>query len=161
MNSSIRSRVIGPSSTERRRSTNCETATLFPLIQDQCTLGQGRVVRGRQGGLAMGVTGAAALLSLIKQKQDLHGYRERHWTGSLADYMEIVMASPRVARNAYQRLYDMILSHGATDYARHHERHTHYRLFDDPVDNGRDAVFGLDGPLMRLVHNLKSAAYGY
>ena len=109
----------------------------------------------------MGVAGAEALLSLIKQKQDLQGYRERHWTGTLADYMEIVMASPRVARNAYQRLYDMILSHGATDYTRQHERHTHYRLFDDPIDNGRDAVFGLDGPLMRLVHNLKSAAYGY
>jgi predicted Ser/Thr protein kinase len=109
----------------------------------------------------MGVAGAEALLSLIKQKQDLQGYRERHWTGTLADYMEIVMASPRVARNAYQRLYDMILSHGATDYTRQHERHTHYRLFDDPVDSGRDAVFGLDVPLMRLVHNLKSAAYGY
>ena len=63
----------------------------------------------------MGVAGAEALLSLIKQKQDLQGYRERHWTGTLADYMEIVMATPRVARNAYQRLYDMILSHGATD----------------------------------------------
>jgi serine protein kinase len=109
----------------------------------------------------MGVAGADVLLSLIKQKQDLQGYRERHWTGTLADYMEVVMANPRVARNAYQRLYDMILSHGATDYTRQHERHTHYRLFDDPVDNGRDAVFGLDGPLMRLVHNLKSAAYGY
>jgi serine protein kinase len=109
----------------------------------------------------MGVTGAAALLSLIKQKQDLHGYRERHWTGSLFDYVEIVMASPKVARNAYQRLYDMILSHGATEYTRQHERHTHYKLFDDPIDDGRDAVFGLDGPLMRLVHNLKSAAYGY
>jgi serine protein kinase len=109
----------------------------------------------------MGVAGAEALLTLIKQKQDLQGYRERHWTGTLADYMAIVMASPRVARNAYQRLHDMILSHGATDYTRQHERYTHYRLFDDPIDNGRDAVFGLDAPLMRLVHNLKAAAYGY
>ena len=49
------------------------------------------------------------------------------------------MANPRVARNAYQRLYDMILSHGVTEYTRQHERYAHYRLFDDPVDNGRDA----------------------
>ena len=56
------------------------------------------------------------------------------------------MANPRVARNAYQRLYDMILSHGVTEYTRQHERYAHYRLFDDPVDNGRDAVFGLDAP---------------
>src|SRR5687768_4478941 len=109
----------------------------------------------------MGVAGAAELLSLIKQKQDLQGYRERHWTGTLEDYMEIVMANPKVARNAYQRLYDMILSHGVTDYTRQHERYTHYRIFDDPVDAGRDAVFGLDTPLMRLVHNIKSAAFGY
>src|SRR5438477_169880 len=109
----------------------------------------------------MGVAGADVLLSLIKQKQDLQGYRERHWTGTLADYMEVVMANPRVARNAYQRLYDMILSHGVTEYTRQHERYAHYRLFDDPVDSGRDAVFGLDAPLMRLVHNIKSAAFGY
>jgi len=109
----------------------------------------------------MGVTGADALLGIVKQKQDLQGYRERHWTGALEDYMEIVMANPKVARNAYQRLYDMILSHGVTDYTRQHERYTHYRLFDDPIDAGRDAVFGLDAPLMRLVHNIKSAAFGY
>src|SRR6185503_14246595 len=109
----------------------------------------------------MAVTGADALLGIVKQKQDLQGYRERHWTGTLEDYMEIVMGSPKVARNAYQRLYDMILSHGVTDYTRQHERYTHYRIFDDPIDGGRDAVFGLDAPLMRLVHNIKSAAYGY
>jgi len=109
----------------------------------------------------MAVTGADALLGIVKQKQDLQGYRERHWTGTLEDYMEIVMASPKVARNAYQRLYDMILSHGVTEYTRQHERYAHYRLFDDPIDAGRDAVFGLDAPLMRLVHNIKSAAFGY
>jgi serine protein kinase len=109
----------------------------------------------------MGVAGADALLSLIKSRQDVQGYRERHWTGTLADYMDLVMSTPKVARNAYQRLYDMILSHGVTEYTRQHERHTHYRLFDDPIDSGRDAVFGLDAPLMRLVHNVKSAAFGY
>ena len=109
----------------------------------------------------MGVAGADALLSLIKQKQDLQSYRERHWTGTLQDYMEIVLGNPRVSRNAYQRLYDMILSHGATEYTKHHERYAHYRIFDDPIDGGRDAVFGLDAPLMRLVNNVKSAAFGY
>ncbi len=109
----------------------------------------------------MATTGADALLSIVKQKQDLQGYRERHWAGTLEDYLGIVMASPKVARNAYQRLYDMVLSYGFSDYTRHHERYVHYRIFDDPIDNGRDAVFGLDAPLMRLVHNVKSAAFGY
>ncbi|TMK13425.1 MAG: serine/threonine protein kinase, partial [Actinobacteria bacterium] len=109
----------------------------------------------------MGVAGADTLFSLIKQKQDLQSYRERHWNGTVQDYMEIVLGSPRVARNACQRLYDMILAYGFTEYTRHHERYVHYRLFDDPIDHGRDAVFGLDASLMRLVHNIKSAAFGY
>jgi serine protein kinase len=109
----------------------------------------------------MGVAGAEALLNLIRQKQDLQGYRERHWTGGFSEYVEIVMSNPRVARNSYQRLYDMILSYGVVEYTRHHEKHIHYRIFDDPIDSGRDAVFGLDAPLMRLVNNVKSAAYGY
>jgi serine protein kinase len=109
----------------------------------------------------MAASGADALFELIRQKQDLQGYRDRHWTGTLTDYLQIVVGSPRIARNAYQRLYDMVLSHGVVEYAKHHEKHLHYRLFDDPIDNGRDAVFGVDVPLMRLVHNLKSAAHGY
>ncbi len=109
----------------------------------------------------MGVAGAESLLTLIKQKQDLQSYRERHWMGTLEDYMEIVMSNPKVARNAWQRLYDMILSHGVQEYTRHHEKYIHYRIFDDPIDGGKDAVFGLDSPLMRLVHNVKSAAFGY
>src|SRR4029450_2868798 len=102
MNSSMRSRVMGASSSDRRWSTNCETPTRFPLIEDQCPLGQVGSGRASRGGL-MGVAGAEALLSLIKQKQDLQGYRERHWTGTLQDYMEVVMSNPKVARNAYQR----------------------------------------------------------
>src|SRR2546426_7792311 len=109
----------------------------------------------------MGVAGADTLLSLIKQKQDLQSYRERHWNGTVQDYMEIVLGTPRVARNACQRLYDMILAYGFTEYTRHHERYVHYRLFDDPIDHGRDAVFGLDASLMRLVHHIQAAALGY
>ena len=109
----------------------------------------------------MGFAGPEALLEIIRKKQDLQGYRERHWTGGFADYVEIVLQSPKVARNGYQRLYDMILSHGVAEYTRHHEKYAHYHIFDDPVDGGRDAVFGLDPPLMRLVNNVKSAAFGY
>jgi serine protein kinase len=109
----------------------------------------------------MAGVGAEAVLNLIRQKQDLQGYRERHWTGAFGDYLEIALANPRVTRNAYQRLYDMILAQGFSEYTRHHEKYVHYRLFDDPIDSGRDAVFGLDAPLMRLVNSVKSAAYGY
>jgi serine protein kinase len=104
---------------------------------------------------------AGTLLDLVRQKQDLAAYRERHWTGSFEDYLTLAMSEPRVVRNAWQRLYDMILAYGQSDYTRQHDRYVHYRLFDDPVDGGKDAVFGLDPILMRLVHNIKSAAFGY
>ncbi len=37
----------------------------------------------------------------------------------------------------------------------------HYKFFDDPDNNGRDAVFGLDHALSQLVNAFKSAAKGY
>ena len=41
------------------------------------------------------------------------------------------------------------------------EKRVHYRFFDDPDNDGRDAVFGLDRPLHHLVNAFKSAAAGY
>jgi serine protein kinase len=55
--------------------------------------------------------------------------------------MEVVMANPRVARNAYQRMYDMILLAPASTAST--TKYVHYKLFDDPIDGGKDAVFGL------------------
>src|SRR5260370_1858832 len=89
----------------------------------------------------MGFAGPEALLEIIRQKQDLQGYRERHWTGGFADYVEIVLQNPKVARNGYQRLYDMILSHGGAEYTRHHEKYAHYHLSDDPVHAGPAPLF--------------------
>ena len=51
------------------------------------------------------------------------------------------MANPRVARNAYQRMYDMILLAPASTAST--TKYVHYKLFDDPIDGGKDAVFGL------------------
>ena len=41
------------------------------------------------------------------------------------------------------------------------EKRVRYRFFDDPSEGGKDAVFGLDGPLTELVNAFKSAARGY
>ena len=53
----------------------------------------------------------------------------------------------------------MILAHGVEEYTRFKEKLLHYRFFDDPFEGGKDAVFGLDKPLMRLVATLKAAAH--
>jgi len=103
----------------------------------------------------------ADLLALIDKGVDTVQYRDLNWSGSFQQYLDIVAREPRAIRNSFQRLYDMILSHGTFEYVRHKEKIVHYKFFDDPVGRGKDAVFGLDRSLMRLVNCLKSAAYGY
>jgi serine protein kinase len=97
----------------------------------------------------------------IAALQDKKEYAELNWEGSFDEYLEIVRQNPRVTRNAYQRLYDMILSHGKTEYMDNKKKLIRYHFFSDETNGGRDAVFGLDVPLMKLVNVFKSAALGY
>jgi serine protein kinase len=101
------------------------------------------------------------LLATIEQLQDTSGFRGLHWEGTFEDYLEIVREDPRVARTAFQRLYDMIVSYGQDEYPHYRETLIHYHFFDDPFEHGRDAVFGLDKPLMELVRIFQSAARRY
>ncbi len=101
------------------------------------------------------------IVSLIREKQDPAGYQNLHWEGSFQDYLDIIRERPRIARNAFQRLYDMIVSYGAETYTEYKKKITHHKFFEDPLDSGRDAIFGLDIPLMKFVQTLKAAAMGY
>jgi serine protein kinase len=103
----------------------------------------------------------ANVISLIAGLQDVEGFREQYWEGSFDDYMAIVKENPRVARSAFQRLHDMILSYGTEEYTRNRETIIHYHFFDDPFDSGRDAIYGLDKSLMQLVQVFESAARRY
>jgi serine protein kinase len=104
---------------------------------------------------------SSQIYSLIEKSVSLESYRELNWTGSFHDYLAIVTENPRASRNAFQRLYDMVLSYGTTEYKSMKEKMVHYHFFDDPIDGGEDAVYGLDAQLMKLVGHVKAAAYGY
>jgi serine protein kinase len=97
----------------------------------------------------------------VRTTIDRDRYRELHWEGSFWDYIKIVEQNPLVARNAFQRVYDMILSHGVDERTEGSEKIVHYRFFDDPIGQGEDALYGLDRPLNALVSIFKSGAYGY
>jgi serine protein kinase len=101
------------------------------------------------------------LLSLVEDQFDDGTYRDLSWTGSFEEYLDLVAEQPRVLRNAFQRLYDMILGHGTSEIERNGERHTHYHFFDDRESGGADAVFGLEETLSHLVNVLKAAAHGF
>jgi len=103
----------------------------------------------------------AELVSRIAAFQDYDVYRDLHWEGSFEDYLGIVKQRPQVTRNAYQRLYDMVVSFGEEEYIDNKKRLVRYPFFTDPIDDGDDAIFGLDIPLMRLVNVLQAAALGY
>ena len=101
------------------------------------------------------------IISLVSRGQDLEDYRKLHWEGSLEDYLEVVQQHPRVARTAFQRIYDMIVSYGSEEVEEYKEKVVRYRFFQDPEGEGRDAIYGLDRPLMNLVNVFKAAAEGY
>lgn len=81
------------------------------------------------------------------------------WEGSFHDYLDIVESNPAVARNAWQRLIDMIESYGEGVPERPGGPRR-WSLFNDPFDGGRDGVFGLDDPLDQLVQTIRAGARG-
>ena len=58
---------------------------------------------------------ASDILSSLRSEVDIHDYRKLHWEGSFEDYLGLVIEKPETTRTAYQRLYDMILTHGTED----------------------------------------------
>jgi serine protein kinase len=101
------------------------------------------------------------IISLVAERQDLDQFRRKNWEGTFEQYLDIVRGEQRVTRNAFERVYDMLMSYGTESYEEFREKRVRYQFFSDPDDHGRDAVFGLDDSLWSLVNAFKSAAQGY
>jgi serine protein kinase len=102
-----------------------------------------------------------SLIQTVAKLQNYAEFAELNWSGTFEEYLQIVQQKPEVTRTAYQRLYDMILSYGVEKVMDNKKEMVRYRFFDDPVNGGKEAIYGLEIPLMRLVNVLKSAAMGY
>ncbi len=101
------------------------------------------------------------MVSQIASMQDYDRYRDLAWEGSFEEYLALVRERPQVTRNAFQRVYDMVISYGTEEYIDNKKKLVRYNFFRDEIDEGKDAVFGLDIPLMRLMNVLKAASEGY
>ncbi|MGZ3704027.1 MAG: PrkA family serine protein kinase, partial [Bdellovibrionota bacterium] len=101
------------------------------------------------------------LLNFVAGLQSPKNFQDLHWEGGFGQYLDLVKGNPNISRNAFQRMYDMILGFGTTQFNEYKKEVTHYKFFEDPFDAGKDAVFGLDVHLMKLVNFLRSAALGY
>ena len=103
----------------------------------------------------------SSMVAQIALMQDYDRYRDLAWEGSFEEYLAIVRERPHVTRNAFQRVYDMVISYGTEEYIDNKKKLVRFNFFRDETDGGKDAVFGLDIPLMRLMNVLKAAAEGY
>ena len=110
-------------------------------------------------GMALAVP--VVVVAQIALMQDYDRYRDLAWEGSFEEYLSIVRERPHVTRNAFQRVYDMVISYGTEEYIDNKKKLVRFNFFRDETDGGKDAVFGLDIPLMRLMNVLKAAAEGY
>ena len=105
--------------------------------------------------------GQKSMVAQIALMQDYDRYRDLAWEGSFEEYLAIVRERPHVTRNAFQRVYDMVISYGTEEYIDNKKKLVRFNFFRGETDGGKDAVFGLDIPLMRLMNVLKAAAEGY
>src|SRR5499427_3738345 len=104
---------------------------------------------------------ATNMVQRIAAMQDYERYRDLAWEGSFEEYLGIIRERPQVTRNSFQRVYDMVISYGTEEYIDNKKKLVRYNFFRDEIDEGKDAIFGLDIPLMRLMNVLKAAAEGY
>jgi serine protein kinase len=77
---------------------------------------------------------------------------------SYADYLELVRKNPKLARNAFQYMYDMIMSAGTESFERYRRTYTRYNFFNNNPDV---QIFGLEETLESLVNLIHGAAGHY
>ena len=105
---------------------------------------------------------ATAILDTLRTQLDITEYKKLHWEGIVRGLPRHRPANtPGVTRTAYQRLYDMILSHGTEDVYENKDKIIRYKFFAEFAARHGDGIYGLDRPLMQLVNTFKSAAQGY
>lgn len=109
----------------------------------------------------MAVKDGVSLIDFVGQLQDQKKFQELHWTGTFQEYLDVVAKNSKVTRNAFQRIYDMIMSYSYEEFVDAKKTLIRYHFFSDPSFDSNDAVYGLEIPLMRLVNFFKAAAQGY
>jgi len=105
--------------------------------------------------------GSIDIHKFIEDNYSKEDFSHLNWTGTLQEYMDLVIKNPAVCRNAFQRVHDMIMSYGTSTYTEYKKEITRYHFFDDPLNKGKDAIFGIDVHLMKFVNFFKAASQGY
>ena len=76
-----------------------------------------------------------SIIARAREALDLETYRQQHWKGTFAEYLELVKKNPRVTRTAFERIYDMILDAGTREYIDNKNKIVHYNIFSDGAND--------------------------
>src|SRR5688500_12965378 len=101
------------------------------------------------------------ILASLNEMIDPERFRKLHWEGTFDEYLSMVSRNSRFARTAFQRIYDMIMSHGYEEFYDGKEKLIRYHFFTNPYFSRGDAIYGLERSLMHLVQFFRSAAQRY
>ncbi|WP_181686282.1 PrkA family serine protein kinase [Halorhabdus salina] len=77
---------------------------------------------------------------------------------TLSDYVETILAEPRLAADASTYLLDAIEAAGTRTVIEEGEERERYRFFDDPYNDGEHAILGNTDVLNDLVDDLRTIA---
>ena len=55
---------------------------------------------------------ALKLMDMVSTEDHLDQFKNFNWTGSFEEYLDMLSKDPSIARTAFQRIYDMIMSYG-------------------------------------------------
>lgn len=101
------------------------------------------------------------ILASLNEMIDSERFRKLHWEGTFDEYLSMVSREPRIARTAFQRAYDMIMSYGYEEFYDGKDKMIRYNFFNNPSFSRTDAIYGLERSLMNLVQIFRSAAQRY
>jgi serine protein kinase len=96
-------------------------------------------------------------LQRLSSKFDREKFRKINEEMSFSEYLNMVYERPKLARTAYQYLYDMIVSKGSRKIERYRKTYIRYKFFE----SSDMPIFGLDETLHQIVQFFKGAAGGY
>ena len=84
-------------------------------------------------------------------------FREIHTEMSFAEYLELCYEKPKLLRNSWQTLYDMIIEKGSTTVDEYRKTYQNYKFFEDPDY----PIIGLVPMKDAIVKFIKGAAGGF
>lgn len=96
-------------------------------------------------------------LSKVIGKFDRNKFRILNTEMSFVQYVDECYKNPKLVRNAWQMIWDMVLSKGTYQVEEYRKTYTYYKFFDNP-DN---PIIGLTPTKDSLMKFIKGAAGGY